>query len=140
MANEQTAKEYLRRYWSAILEIKRLKEELAELYDINIGLDIDSKKPHVQSSGTSDATGDMVMKITDLKEEIYNKMDAAMTILADTEETINKVTDADMRSVLTRRYVRRQKWEEIATEMYYSLRKVYNIHEAALVAVAEIVQ
>ena len=49
-----------------------------------------------------------------------------------TQRLIDSLPDTVQREVLTRRYIFRQKWEEIAVGMNFSARYIQQIHGAAL--------
>lgn len=85
-----------------------------------------------RTNKTSDKVGDNAIKMADLKDK-YN------TLLLDAEneqvriiQELNKVCEP-YRTVLYKRYVQRQNFETIASEMYYSYITIIKMHGEALI-------
>lgn len=85
-----------------------------------------------RTNRTSDKVGENAVKMADLKDK-YN------TLLLDAEneqvriiQELNKVCEP-YRTVLYKRYVQRQNFETIASEMYYSYITIIKMHGEALI-------
>ena len=127
-----TAKEYL----SRLREVKRqqriLQEEIDEL-TIKAGYGT-GKRYAKNISGTSrrcrmeDAILNKLELMKSLSERLVQQSELENEIMA----AIFAVEDKAYQSILLLRYVRCYQWEQIAEEMNYSLRQVYEHHGRAL--------
>ena len=54
------------------------------------------------------------------------------TIRQRVEDAIQTVMDGTLREVLTQRYILGKRWEQIAVDMNYSWRRIYQLHGKAL--------
>ena len=70
--------------------------------------------------------------LADYETEADRLFAELVTVRKDTQRLIDSLSDTAQREVLTRRYIFRQKWEEIAEEMNYSRQHVTRIHGRAL--------
>jgi len=126
------------------------KKFLSEAYQIDQR--INSKLEQVQSlrslatkatstlSGNSEKSSnrnihrmeDIIIKITELEDEINVEIDRLVDVKRDVMKAIERVPTFSYRTLLELRYVCCKTWEEIAVEMSYTMRWVYIIHERAL--------
>ena len=88
--------------------------------------------------GISKDMSDAIAKIIDLQNDSYGlilsrleKRELAMLVIAQIEKT-------ELRTVLIRRYILNEKWEDIAAAMGYEISQVYRLHSEALQAYEEI--
>lgn len=75
-----------------------------------------------------------VFKIMALEQEIKETQEEYDVLLADMEERIKAVEDADYRDLLTKRYLEFKPWAEIMSEMGYSKSHVFRLHNEAVAA------
>ena len=73
-----------------------------------------------------------ITKIIDLQAEINRDIDTLVDLKRDLSATIKAVGNTEYQTVLEKRYVCFQSWEQIAVEMGYDLRWLYRIHGKAL--------
>jgi len=64
--------------------------------------------------------------------EMEEKMQAVFNQLAEINEAIASMNDPMLHSLLVKRYVRGERWEQIAADLFVSLRYVYILHDTAL--------
>ena len=88
--------------------------------------------------GISKDMSDTIAKIVDLQNDSYRlilshleKRELVMLVIAQIEKT-------EPRTVLIRRYILNEKWEDIAAAMGYEMSQVYRLHSEALQAYEEI--
>ena len=73
-----------------------------------------------------------ITKIIDLQAEINQDIDTLVDLKRDLSATIKAVGNTEYQTVLEKRYLCFQSWEQIAVEMGYDLRWLYRIHGKAL--------
>ena len=73
-----------------------------------------------------------ITKIIDLQAEINRDIDTLVDLKRDLSATIKAVGNTEYQTVLEKRYLCFQSWEQIAVEMGYDLRWLYRIHGKAL--------
>ncbi len=73
-----------------------------------------------------------ITKIIDLQAEINQDIDTLVDLKRDLSATIKAVGNTEYQTVLEKRYLCFQSWEQIAVEMGYDMRWLYRIHGKAL--------
>ena len=73
-----------------------------------------------------------VEKMMQIDAEINREIDELVKIKAEVKSAISSVPNSTYREVLERRYIRGQKWEQIAVEMNYNYRYTLKLHGFAL--------
>ena len=123
-------KEYLNRYLKStkrekyiLEEIQRLREDKMFPSIVNDGMPKGNK-----CSDLSDFAVILDEEIEKLKEERLEKVRAYSEI----SKNIRRMENDNEREVLTLRYIKGLKWEEICVEMGYSWKHVHRIHSSAL--------
>jgi len=75
---------------------------------------------------------DTIAKMVDLENEINDDIDALVDLKAEIMRRIKRVENTEYQTILELRYLCFKRWEEIAVDMGYSLRRVYELHDCAL--------
>ena len=75
---------------------------------------------------------DTIAKMVDLENEINEDIDALVDLKAEIMRRIKRVENTEYQTILELRYLCFKRWEEIAVDMGYSLRRVYELHDCAL--------
>lgn len=158
---ECEAKKYLEQIKELRIEEQNLKYEIAKLdaqledIDVSIRSAWPDGQPH--GTGTTDPVGNRAASDADRQIEderrrlIRMKQNARIRQLRHQQmasekreeivTNINKVSNADCKDLLYRRYVRGQKWELIAVEMKFSYQWVAGpLHGKALRMMAEVIE
>jgi DNA-directed RNA polymerase specialized sigma subunit len=73
-----------------------------------------------------------IAKMVDLENEINEDIDALVDLKAEIMRRIKRVENTEFQTILELRYLCFKRWEEIAVEMGYSLRRLYELHDFAL--------
>jgi len=73
-----------------------------------------------------------ICKIVDLQNEINKDIDKLVDLKIEIIESIKTVEDREYKTLLEKRYLCFETWEQIAVDMNYSLRWVHTIHGRAL--------
>ena len=80
----------------------------------------------------------IVVKILALEEEVQKDIDALVSLKADIMHLIKRMDNQEQRTVLEQRYLCMKKWEQISTDMSYSMQHTFRLHEKALKEIARL--
>lgn len=129
---EMTVKEYLsqakfldQRINSKIQQVAALNDLATKATSTLTGM---PRNPNHATSTMEEA----ITKIIDLQAEINRDIDTLVDLKRDLSATIKAVGNTEYQTVLEKRYLCFQSWEQIAVEMGYDLRWLYRIHGKAL--------
>ena len=128
-----TAKEYL----NTAYEIER-QVKLIELTIEKLKSQLEYAGISYENTGASHGSGsfDKMPKVIEKVAEYEHKKQERALALIDKrlqiEQSIDALSDANQREVLTRRYIIGQRWEDIAVSMNYSRQHVTRLHGYAL--------
>ena len=75
---------------------------------------------------------DTIAKMVDLESEINDDIDALVDLKTEIMRRIKRVENTEYQTILELRYLCFKRWEEIAVDMGYSLRRLYELHDCAL--------
>ena len=127
-----TVKEYLsqakfldQRINSKIQQVAALNDLATKATSTLTGM---PRNPNHATSSMEEA----ITKIIDLQAEINRDIDTLVDLKRDLSATIKAVGNTEYQTVLEKRYLCFQSWEQIAVEMGYDLRWLYRIHGKAL--------
>lgn len=127
-----TAREYLSQ---AHRLDQRIDAKIAQVASLN---DLATKcsstitgMPSNPNRGTS-TMADAVAKIIDLQAEINRDIDHLVDLKRELVEVIKAVDNIEYQTILEKRYLCFQNWEQIAVDMGYNVRHLYRMHDEAL--------
>ncbi len=127
-----TAREYLsqahrldQRIDAKIAQVANLNELATKCTSTLTGM---PRNPNRGSSTMADA----VAKIVDLQAEINRDIDHLVDLKREMVTVIKAVAHIEHQTLLEKRYLCYQTWEQIAVDMGYSVRQVYRLHDEAL--------
>ena len=134
-----TAKEFMKQHERIVEKIRQIE---IQIYDIEQtlgvkGVNYDSQ-PH--GSGISQVTESTATKLIELREVQRDLVDKLWTKRIEIERVIFMIENATLAELLQRKYIRLQKWEDIATDMEFDSRYIYKLHGKALVEVDKIIR
>lgn len=132
------AKEYLSqaKYLDARIDSKL--RQIASLNDLAThATSAMTGMPHNPNRGHNSML-DCVAKIVDLQAEINTDIDTLVDLKREIVQTIKGLQNAEYQTILERRYLCFETWEQIAAGMNYDLRYLLKLHGRALEAVQEI--
>ena len=75
---------------------------------------------------------EIVVRIVDMQEEIASDIYKLILRKKQIKDCIDQVQDLEGRTILEKRYLVNQKWEDIAADTSLSMRQVFRIHDSAL--------
>ena len=87
--------------------------------------------PHNPSTSTS-LMADAVSKIVDLQAEISKDMQELVKLKHKVSNLIKSVPNYEYQTLLEKRYLCFQSWEQIAVDMNFSMQHSFRIHDKAL--------
>ena len=129
---EMTVKEYLSQAKFLDQRINSKIQQVAALNDLATkATSTLTGMPRNPNHATS-SMEDVIAKIIDLQSEINNNIDTLVDLKRSLSKTIKAVDSPEYQTVLEKRYLCFQSWEQIAVEMGYDLRWLYRIHGKAL--------
>ena len=127
-----TVKEYLsqakfldQRINSKIQQVAALNDLATKATSTLTGM---PRNPNHATSSMEEA----ITKIIDLQAEINNDIDTLVDLKRSLSKTIKAVDSPEYQTVLEKRYLCFQSWEQIAVEMGYDVRHIYRLHQQAL--------
>ena len=134
-----TAKEFMKQHERIVEKIRQIE---IQIYDIEQtlgikGVNYDSQ-PH--GSGISQVTESTATKLIKLREMQRDLVDKLWTKRIEIERVIFMIENATLAELLQRKYIRLQKWDDIATDMKFDSRYIYKLHGKALVEADKIIR
>ena len=128
--------EYLRRAQELNLRIDAGFERIQQLRALAARRTALYGRERVQASMAADARMDVVARIVDAERKLDAQIDRMLALKEEIAAVIARVPDERMRGLLELRYLNGLTWEAVAERMNYTTRNIYNLHCAALRAVA----
>lgn len=135
-----TAKEFLSQAKYLDLRINSKIQQVTALNDLaTSATSALTGMPHNPSPSTS-RMADVIAKIVDLQSEINGDIDRLVDLKQEIGATIKAVDDVELQTILEKRYLCFQPWEEIAASMNYDIRHLYRLHGNALEEIKAIIE
>lgn len=131
MNNDMQLKEYLETpfYMNQKIDLKIDKLAMLQAAAIKTTASISAT---TGGSGNYQKMESNVVKITELKEEIRKDIVILLETENKVEKTIKLIGDDRLELILMARYIFFESWEDIATNLNYSKRYIYKLHDKAL--------
>lgn len=126
-----TAKEYLNRVRRQNFIVKQAEKELTAVKSDILSLKASSMSEKV--SGTKEADlADKYIKLEKYFDRVIGEWDKLIDMRIEAKAMIAMMPNEAQQAVLYARYINCGRWEDIATEMGYSWRGIFNLHGLAL--------
>ena len=132
------AKEYLRQAYRLEQRVQSKLEQIEALRSMAANVTSSISREPVSHTRNNTAMQDTVVRIMEAEKELNDEIDALVDMKREIKQTIDRVPDVTLRLVLEKRDLCFQKWEQIALDMFYSLRSVHEKHREAERIVQEI--
>ena len=127
-----TAKEYLGQAYRLDQRINSKLEQVGSLSDlatkVTTTLSYMPKNPNYATSNMADS----IVKIVDLQAEINHDIDCLVDLKREIVKVIKGVDNTEYQTLLEKRYLCFETWEQIAVDMGYNVRHVYRVHDLAV--------
>ena len=127
-----TPKEYLQQAYKIDRKINLNLLKLQSMKDALHGRAVSYESDGSQHVSQGNAIENAILRVMEYEEQIDTEIDKLTEKRQEIERVIASVPDDVQREILTRRYLGYQKWELIAVEMNYTLRRIFQIHGQAL--------
>lgn len=125
-------KAFLRQYRAALQYAERCARDLDALRDVGI------RSPRLdgmpRGNGGTGGLDRQVALIDAAQRRLDKERAKALELLDQIEDMIEGLEDYRQKTLIRLRYIDGRSWEQIAQEMHWSERTVYNIHGKALEA------
>lgn len=135
-----TAKEYLGKAYRLDQRINSKLDQVASLNELatkaTSTLSDMPKNPN-KAISTMENT---ICKIIDLQDEINKDIDRLVDLKTEIVTTIKNIENKEYQTLLEKRYLCFDTWEQIAVDMNYSIRWVHNIHGKALKELSKVIK
>lgn len=89
-------------------------------------------KDIVVQPSTRNSRENVLAKIADFELSIDQRIDKLYSVKQEINDAIGRVEDQQLRTILTKRYLIFEAWEQIAIDMNYSTKHIFKLHEQAL--------
>ena len=127
-----TAKEYLSQAYRLDQRIDSKIEQVASLNDLATKCTSTMTGMPRNPSGSTSTMADTVCKIIDLQAEINRDIDALVELKREIIGAIKAVENPEYQTLLEKRYLNFEQWEDIAAEMCTGVKNIYRLHDKAL--------
>lgn len=108
--------EKLEQYRGLTSEMKALSQQITSLYDIYRSPQLMSNGSHSMSAGSP--TENAVAKILKLEETYRRKYEESVDLLAEVENWLSQVEDAEIRSICRHHYILNKSWSQTSAIVY----------------------
>lgn len=130
MTENEKKKEFLMSYQKEKRRVRRLEEQLEELRQ-------NKMSPSVTNDGMPHGTdkkdlSDYAVKVDEIEQELVAARYSRICAFQDVQKRIETMEDEREKDLLTYRYLRGLKWEEVAVRMGYSWQHTHKVHSRAL--------
>lgn len=132
-----TAKEYLNEIRKADLELDALNAKIGQLREQAQGVRA-MQLSDMPKGGKPRGADDFVAEIVDLQSVIYRRGLDVFKCQNEALQMIMQMPVMEQRSVLIRRYLCKESWDDIAESMHYSYPGIFKLHGSALQSFARV--
>jgi len=127
-----TAKEYLGQAYHIDQRIDSKIMQTESLHALATKATATLNDAPVSNTKNTHSMEDVIIKIIELENEINHDIDELVDLKKEITEVIKKVKNPECQTLLEKRYLCFEGWEQIATDMYYSVQHVFHLHSVAL--------
>ena len=130
ITENEKKKEFLMSYQKEKWRVRRLEEQLGELRQ-------NKMSPSVTNDGMPHGTdkkdlSDYAVKVDEIEQELVTARYNRICAFQEVQRRIESMEDEREKDLLTYRYLKGLKWEEVCVRMDYKWRQVHRIHAKAL--------
>ena len=133
-----TAREYLQTIRDRRERIKVLLEEIEQLRTDaeSVSINLDSMP---RNNGQS-SFEKLAIQLAEAETQLTDEMSGLWSETMKAHRLIGQVSNSQRQQILTKRYLKNQRWEEIAYEMHFSWQHCFRVHGLALAELDKILQ
>ena len=127
-----TIKEYLSQAYRIDQRINSKLEQVSSLRELAVKATSTLSDTYSSGNGNKQKMEGVIVKIIDLENEIDEEIDRLVDLKQEIVSLIKKVKNPEYQTLLELRYLNFKTWEQIASEMHYSIQNTIRIHDKAL--------
>lgn len=127
-----TAKEYLSQAYKIDNDINSKLEQVASLRDLATKATTTISDMSGSPNRNIHKMEDAIVKSVALEDEINADIHELITLKADITHMIKRVSHRQERTVLEKRYLCFETWEQISVDMGYSIQHTFRLHDSGL--------
>jgi DNA-directed RNA polymerase specialized sigma subunit len=129
-----TAKDYLSQASEIKMKLKCMAEQLAALRSAAVYVSPTVSDMPKATVPNVHKTEDIIIRLVDMESEMHREYYR----YADINDTINSVSNLLQRSVLIKRYITVESWDDIARDLHISTSHIYRLHKDGLAEIEQI--
>lgn len=130
---EAQVKEKLNKYRDSRERFNNARRRLEEIESMLTSISIDYSQDRVTSSPkTLDRIGDLIDKLSLLRSECMEEAWEAVRTMDEVTKLIKRVDDARLESILVKRYILCETWDEISSDLDIDRRWCFRLHDQAI--------
>ena len=127
-----TIKEYLSQAYRIDQRINSKLDQVQSLRELTVKATSTLSDTYSSGNGKKQKMEGVIVKIIDLEHEIDEEIDRLVDLKQEIVSLIKKVKNPEYQTLLELRYLCFRTWEQIASEMHYSIQHTFRIHDKAL--------
>ncbi|MDO4200319.1 MAG: DUF1492 domain-containing protein [Clostridia bacterium] len=127
-----TIKEYLSQAYRIDQRINSKLEQVRSLRELAVKATSTLSDTYSSGNGNKQKMEGVIVKIIDLENEIDEEIDRLVDLKQEIVSMIKQVKNPEYQTLLELRYLNFKTWEQIASEMHYSIQHTFRIHDKAL--------
>ena len=135
----QEKKEYLKQVYriekqvgNLVIERKNILTLLEKCTSTTAGYESDGSTSGTHANNAENNIINYISALQDYESKLQTQITEMLTAKEKLKQIIENVPNYEHRQILYKRYICFQKWEQIAVDMNYSIRRIYQIHGEAL--------
>ena len=126
-------KDKLNKYKDARERFDNARRRLEETEALLTSVSIDYTKDRVKSSPkTLDRIGELIDKLSELRNECMEEAWEAVRTMEQVTELIKRVGDGKLESILVKRYILCETWDKISEDLDIDRRWCFRLHDQAI--------
>lgn len=126
-----TVKEYLGQAYRLDQRINSKLEQVASLNDLATKVTTTITDMPKNPNHATSTMADVIVKIIDLQAEINRDIDSLVDLKREIVTAIKTVDNTEYQTLLEKRYLCFETWEQIAVDMDYSIQHIYRLRDKA---------
>ena len=135
----QEKKEYLKQVYriekhveNLVIERKNILTLLEKCTSTTAGYESDGSTSGTHANNAENNIVNYISALQDYESKLRTQITEMLMAKEKLKQIIENVPNYEHRQILYKRYICFQKWEQIAVDMNYSIRRIYQIHGEAL--------
>ena len=138
MTNQEKKKYLSQAYWldkhinSLISERDSIQELKSKCLKCTVSYENDGSQSGSHSNSTESAFVNYIDKLNEYEAELSKNIDELVDVKHKIKQIIMLVPKYEQREILIKRYLNYDKWEQIAVDMDYTIRRIYQLHGEGL--------